>query len=97
MNNINFNHPTNFNHKNNKYMRILPMTLLATMGLGTTHSGVKPTTIQELSLNKYIFNNMKDSGKMSKTIKTDAFICPNDGTVVAYNYIHPDLLHNIKR
>ena len=80
-----------------KYMRIIPMTLFATIGLSTTHSGIKPATIEKLSRNEYIFNTMKDSVKLPKTIKPDAFALPKDGTIVAYSYLHPDLLNNIKR
>lgn len=97
MSSIDFNQPSNLKYKNSKCMRILPMALLATMGVGVTHSGVKPTTIKEHYLNEYILNNMKDSTKISKVIKNDAFALPKDGTVVAYSYLHPDLLNNIKR
>ena len=97
MSSIDFNQPSNLKYTNSKCMRILPMALLATMGVGATHSGPKPTTIKEHSLNKCILNSMKDSGKISKLIKTDAFALPKDGTVVAYSYLHPDLLNNIKR
>ena len=85
------------NNLSNKYMRIIPMTLLATMGLTTTHSGIKPATIEKLTQNEYVFNRMNDSVNLSKVIKTDTYTLQKDGTVVAYNYIHPDLLHNIKR
>ena len=40
---------------------------------------------------------MNDSGKISKVIKTDAFALLKDGMIVAYSYLHPDLLNNIKR
>ena len=52
---------------------------------------------KEHYLNEYILNNMNDSGKISKVIKTDAFALLKDGMIVAYSYLHPDLLNNIKR
>ena len=44
MSSIDFNQPSNLKYKNSKCMRILPIALLATMGVGATHSGPKPTT-----------------------------------------------------
>ena len=72
-----------YKNLSNKYLRILPMTLLGTMGIGTIHTGIKLSSIKTLTRSEYIYNSMKDTVKSAKTIKTDAFALPKDGKPIS--------------